>query len=289
MPPIVLALIGVLLGCVLDAVIKHLGAAYPPAVIAFWRYVFGSMISGAAIFAMRKRLPPRGQVGRHAGRSVTVTACTLLFFYCLTVLPIAEATVLIFGAPLLIPPFARWILGEKFRRTAMIALIVGFLGMLITVQGAPLDFTDMRRLTGIAAGVGAAVLYALSVVLLRGLAQRHDAVVISFLGNVFPALYLLVPAVLSGITPALPDLPVLALTGLIGFVFWLLMTQAYGRAPAQSLAAAEYSGLIWSALIGFVFFSEVPRWQVWAGGGVIIVAVMLAAWDVRARPAPSVD
>lgn len=281
LPPIVVALAGVFLGCVMDAVIKRLGAGYSPIVIAFWRYLFGSIISGAAVFLMRRPLPPLKRVRRHAFRSISVTACTLLFFYCLTVLPIAEATVLIFGAPLLIPPFAQVLLKERFRRQAMLALLIGFAGVLVTVQGEKLDLADLPRLLGIAAGVGAAVLYALSVVLLRGLAQKDDAIVISFLGNVFPALYLLVPAIFVGIVPQIADLPVFALTGFIGFVFWLLMTQAYGRAPAQSIAVAEYSGLVWAALLGFVFFAEVPRWQVWVGAAIIVIAVMMSAWEQR--------
>ena len=55
----------------------------------------------------------------------------VLFFHCLTILPIAEATVLIFCAPLMIAPLAWWILGEKMQPMASIALVIGFIGVLI--------------------------------------------------------------------------------------------------------------------------------------------------------------
>jgi len=131
------------------------------------------------------------------------------------------------------------------------------------------------------AGMGTAVLYALSLVLLRQVAQKDDAVVTSFLGNLFPAIYLLIPAMFFRFAPAPADIPVFAFTGIAGFLLWLMLTHAYARAPAQSLAAAEYSALIWSALLGYAFFSEVPRWQVWIGAVVIVFAVLLAAWDGR--------
>jgi drug/metabolite transporter (DMT)-like permease len=153
--------------------------------------------------------------------------------------------------------------------------------MLVTVQGEDFGAMDARRIEGILSGVGAALLYALSLVLLRQLAQKDDAIVTAFLGNIFPAIYLLVPALFLGIAPLPPDIPVFAFTGLAGFLLWLMLTQAYARAPAQSLAAAEYSALIWSALLGYVFFAETPRWQVWIGALVIIAAVTLAAWDGR--------
>jgi S-adenosylmethionine uptake transporter len=114
---------------------------------------------------------------------------------------------------------------------------------------------------GIISGVSASVLYALSVVLLRQLAQKDDAVVTAFLGNVFPSLYLIGPAIFLGVAPAAGDLPIFAVAGLTGFLLWFLLTQAYARAPAQSLAAAEYTALIWSALLGYFFFAETPRWQ----------------------------
>jgi S-adenosylmethionine uptake transporter len=286
-PPIVLALAGVFMGCVMDAVIKHLGANYSAVLVAFWRYLFGMLVSGALVLllGLHKHLPDGPGLRRHAVRAVASTASAVLFFHCLSVLPIAEATVLIFCAPLMIAPLARWILGERFRRMAVWALVIGFVGMLITVQGEDMAAMDARRLEGILSGVGAAVLYALSVVLLRQLAQKDDAVVTAFLGNVFPAVYLLIPAMFFGFFPALADIPVFAFTGFAGFMLWLMLTQAYARAPAQGLAVAEYSALIWSALLGYFFFSEIPRWQIWIGALVIVAAVMLSAWDGRRRAA----
>lgn len=280
-PPIGLALLGVFMGCLLDAMIKHLSASYTAVLIGFVRYCFGSLFSGFAFLTMRKRLPSAAGLRAHALRATTLAGSAVLFFHALAILPIAEATILIFCAPLMIAPLAHWLLKEKLRRTALIALIVGFVGVLITVQGEPVSGEAARRLEGILAGVGAAFVYALSIVLLRQLAQRDDALVTAFLGNAFPALYLLVPAVLLGAAPMTSDLPAFAFTGLTGFALWFLLTQAYARAPAQTLAAAEYSALIWSALLGYVFFQETPRWQVWAGAAVIIAAVMLSAWDSR--------
>ena len=79
------------------------------------------------------------------------------------------------------------------------------------------------------------------------------------------------------------DLPLFALTGLTGFAMWFMLTSAYSRAQAQNIAAAEYTALIWSALLGYVFFAEIPRWQVWAGAAVVVAAVMMSAWDTRQR------
>ncbi len=282
-PPLVLAMAGVMLGCAMDAMVKSLGLVYGVVLIAASRYVFGSIFSGATAMAMQLKLPNVSGLRRHALRAVVIAACSLLFFNCLTILPIAEATVLIFCAPLMIAPLAAWLLHEKIRPAAMLALAVGFAGVLVTVQGAEDAGENVRRLEGGASGVGAAVLYALSMVLLRQLARNDHAVTTAFLSNLFPAIYLLPVAIALGVTPAMTDLPLFALTGLTGFAMWFMLTSAYSRAQAQNVAAAEYTALIWSALLGYVFFAEIPRWQIWAGAAVVIAAVMMSAWDARQR------
>ena len=280
-PPLVLAMVGVMMGCMMDALIKHLGAAYTAVLIATMRYVFGTVFSGATVIALKRRMPDAAGLRRHALRAVASTLSAVLFFHCLTILPIAEATVLIFCAPLMIAPLAWWILGERMQPMASIALVIGFVGVLITVQGAPEAADNARRMEGVIAGITAAGLYSLSVVLLRQLAQKDDAIVTAFLGNVFPALYLIGPAILLGTAPAIADLPLFVVAGLTGFLLWFLLTQAYARAPAQGLAAAEYTALLWSALLGYFFFAETPRWQVWIGALVIVAAVALSAWHSR--------
>jgi S-adenosylmethionine uptake transporter len=287
-PPLALAVTGVLLGCVMDAMVKQLGFTYGVVLIATARYVFGSLFAGAAVLALNARLPDPAGMKRHALRAVVITACSLLFFNCLTILPIAEATVLVFCAPLMISPLARWILGETMRPAATAALVVGFIGVLVTVQGAESAADTARRVEGIASGIAAAALYALSMVLLRQLSRKDDAVAVAFLSNLFPMIYLLPVAIAMGAAPMAADLPLFALTGATGFAMWFMLTSAYSRSQAQNVAAAEYTALIWSALLGYVFFAEVPRWQVWAGAAVVVAAVMMSAWDARRRKARGV-
>ena len=282
-PALVLAMVGVMLGCVMDALLKHLGFVYGVVLIATLRYVFGIVFSGATFAVMRLKVPSLSGLRRHALRSVVITGSSLLFVNCLTILPIAEATVLIFCAPLMIAPLATWLLGEKMRPAAVLALGVGFLGVLVTVQGAEAGADNARRMEGILSGIGASGCYALSMVLLRQLARHDHVVTTAFLSNVFPAIYLLPFAIALGGTPAPADLPMFALTGLIGFGMWFMLTSAYSRAQAQNVAAAEYTALIWSAALGYLFFAETPRWQVWAGAAVVVAAVLMSAWDSRRR------
>jgi S-adenosylmethionine uptake transporter len=284
--PIALALAGVFMGCLLDAMIKHLSASYSVILVAFMRYFFGTLIAGAAVFGLKRKFPDARGIRSHAIRAIALTGSATLFFYALQTLPIAEATVLIFCAPLFIAPLGRWILKEKLRPFAMAGLALGFVGVIIAVQGAPPGAETSTRLYGILAGVSAAGLYALSIVLLRQLAQKDDVLVTAFFGNFFPALYLLIPTLILGVAPKVADLPGFAFTGLVGFGLWFMLTTAYSRAPVQRLAATEYTALIWSALLGYFFFAETPRLQLWIGAVVVVLAVMVAAWDGKRADLP---
>ena len=59
------------------------------------------------------------------------------------------------------------------------------------------------------------------------------------------------------------------------------MTLAYANAKAQTLAPFEYTGLIWSSLLGYVFFHEIPSLRLYAGAGVIILACLVVAFETH--------
>jgi|694.fasta_scaffold117802_2 S-adenosylmethionine uptake transporter len=283
-PPIVLATAGVMLGCAMDAMVKSLGGAYSVILIAAGRYAFGALFAGIVLVTSRAPLPNRESLPAHALRALIIAACALLFFNCLTLLPIAEATMLIFSAPLMIAPLARMLLGEPMRAASSGALLLGFAGVLVTVHGLEGAADTGRRLEGLLSGAAAAVLYALSMVLLRQMGPKNNPVTIAFLSNLIPALYLVPVAAWLGAAPATGDVLLFAMTGLAGFLMWFCLTAAYARAPAQDIAPAEYTALIWSAALGFIFFAEVPRWQAWAGAGIIVLGMMLVTWDSRRMP-----
>ena len=141
---------------------------------------------------------------------------------------------------------------------------------------------DGNRLYGTAAVLGSAVLYALNIVLLRLRTKEEDSLTLVTFMNVFPALFLLPFLVLF--TDPLPRTeswgPMIAVA-FLGIGIWWLMTLAYGRAKAQTLAPFEYTGLIWSALLGYAFFQEIPGWRVWAGAAIIIAACLVVAFETH--------
>lgn len=280
--PFLIAALGVLCGCGIDVFVKALSQTMPVFEVTVWRFVFGALFA-LAIFVAAGRPFPSGEAWRfHTLRGTVHLGAALLFFFSLTQLGLAEATVIGFTAALMIAPIARLLLGERFGVVSVVATLLGFAGALVTVSGetsgAP---EDGNRLLGLASVLGSAICYATSVVLLRMRAQKEDALTIVMLANVLPALIGLPILLAGGPVPDVSDLPALVGLGLFGLSIWWLLTLAYARAPAQKLAPLEYTAVIWSALFGALFFGEIPDWTLYVGAAVIIGACLLAAFETR--------
>ncbi|MEH6808574.1 MAG: DMT family transporter [Hyphomonas oceanitis] len=272
--PLLLAVLAVAMGSGIDALVKATAPGAGVMVLVAWRFLFGAMIATTVFLVQRRAWPKREAVLFHIMRSLMQVASAILLFYALTQLALAETVLIGFTAALMVP-FAAWlILGEAVSPRAFGLTLLGFAGAAFAVSATPEGAVGAHRLLGIASILASAMLYAVVLVLLRLRAVKEDATTIALFTNGVPALCLS-PFLFGLAGPVnVNDLPVFALLGAIGYAVWYLLTLAYARARAQLLAPLEYTALIWAALIGFVFFDEVPGWRV-AVGAVLIVAACL--------------
>ncbi len=287
--PILIYVAGVAVFCVMDALMKALVQTNPVLMASFWRYIFA--LPFIALFWWRDGRPAitAEMLPIHAVRGLFIAASAALFFLSLKLLPLAEAVTVAFVAPLMIPPLAALMLGERLAPASLLAGLAGFAGVL--VAAAPADWSglgDRDRLLGIGAALAAAFTYAIQIVILRKRAAADGPSVISLLGAVLPALYLLPPMlVLTAPAALLPDridLWLFAATGLAGAIALQLIARAYARAEAQLLAPFEYTALAWAALLGWVFFAEPVALRTWAGAAIIALACL---WQARRQPVPT--
>ncbi|HNR76205.1 MAG TPA: DMT family transporter [Parvularculaceae bacterium] len=268
---------GIAVLCAMDGVIKHLVATNDVLVVTLGRYLFGAAF--AAVIWLRAGAPTltRDMWKAHGLRGFVIAMAATSFFWCLSILPLAELIVITFVAPLLVPFMASVVLGEKVRPRSLAAGFAGFAGVIVAAWGGDNFSPDNQRLLGIGGALFSAVTYALSIALLRGRAGKDGAEVVGLLGAIVPGVIVAVPAVVTGELPPVRDLPDFLALGALAAAGIYLLARAYANAEAQVLAPLEYTALIWASLIGFLFFSEIPRPQVWLGGAIIIAACLWGA------------
>src|SRR5215813_4260804 len=130
-----LAIIAEGLLTLMDAMIKSLAPRYNTIEIAFLRFAFGML--GAAVYAVATRPGwPTLEATAHNGlRAVLIVFTATTFFFALGKLPLADAIAISFISPVLTALFGVVILSERFDWRLLVAVVGGFLGMLLIVAG----------------------------------------------------------------------------------------------------------------------------------------------------------
>lgn len=259
--------------CLMDAVVKHLAITVDVPVITLGRYVTGTILALAVWQIQGRPALTRAMLPLHLARGVLIASMAFTFYWSLKTLPLAEAITLSFIAPLLVPPLAALVLGEKMQPRFLAAGALGFVGVLVTVQGAPRF--DGDRLMALGAVLFAAVAYAGSAVLLRARAASDGATIVTLMGALIPMI-ILSPVAIGAQPVDFTTVLWLTAMGAIGNVGMQLLSRAYARIEAQILAVMEFTALGWAALFGWVFFAEPVRLEIWAGAAVILAACIWA-------------
>jgi S-adenosylmethionine uptake transporter len=275
--PALRATAGIAVLSVMDAVIKGMAPYYPIVQVALLRFACGSLVAAAVVMATRPGWPSRETAVANSMRSVVAVLTATTFFYALGQLPLAETLVLSFLAPTFVALFGILLLKERVDSRIVGALAVGFLGTLVVVVGGADADGPARSLSGVAAALASAVLYALSIVLLRQRAQRDKVMHIVIFQNVGPMLLIAPFGLAAWQTPTLPHLAWFMSMGLLGVIGHLLLTTAFAKAEAARLAPLEYTALIWAVLIGYGVFHEVPTLATFAGGALIVGAALITS------------
>lgn len=229
----------------------------------------------------------RGNAGGHAVRLVSMLGAIFLFFSALQRMPLAQGTAIFFGAPFVMTALSVPLLRERVPRAGWAAVVVGFAGVLVVVK--PSADVEPAALLALAASL----LYPVCMVMTRRMSSTETVFALLFwmiVGQfVFAALAL--PFVWEPVRPAhwllIAALAALNLMGNAG------ITHAFHRAPVAVLAPFEYTALVWSALLGFAVWGDLPSARVWVGAAIIAAAGLFAALrarpDATPTPSPSTD
>ena len=280
--PIGLALGGVFLYSVLDAVMKAQGLAMGAYSAMYWRNVAGVILAAALYLPFRPARPSRPAFKLHVIRSALTAVMMYCFFFGLTRVPLAQAIGLTFIAPIIALFLASPFLGERIGANSKFAALLGFGGVMVVVGGDLLRMNAETDLLGVSAMLAFAVMYAVNLILQRKLALIAKPMEITFYQNTI-VLLLMTP-----LAPFLLLMPanelqwggaVLAGSAAIGSL--ILMSTAYRRAEAQQLVSTEYTAFVWAAIFGWWLFGEAVSAQTLLGTGLIMFGCVVGARATR--------
>jgi drug/metabolite transporter (DMT)-like permease len=216
-------------------------------------------------------------LGLHFIRNINHFTGQNLWFYAVTVIPLAQVFAFEFTSPLWVTLLAPLVLGERLTRVRMLAAFTGFAGILIIAQPGGTALSP-----GVIAAASAAIGFAGSAVFTRRLTRTESVTSILFWLTVMQAGMGLVCAGFDG-DIALPPPSALPWVGIVAFgglIAHFCLTKALSLAPALVIMPIDFARLPLIALVGMVFYAEPFESAVFFGGAVIIVANLL---NLRAK------
>ncbi len=291
--PFVAACLGMALLTGMDALVKALSGGYPTFQIVFMRFAVTALLVGLAAILLgkfwlhpRKFWPRRDMLMTHAGRALLMVVTTSSFFYALGRLPLADVFALSFTSPIFTAVFAAAFLKERVTPAIGGAIAMGFLGMLVIVFGASRGVAGITYPPlALACALLSPVTYALSIVLLRAQTAQESISVIVTTQALLVALMLAPAVAVQFVWPSERDWLVFLLLGALGSAGYLAFASGLKHITAARFSVVEYTGLLWAALLGQVFFRETPPVTVWLGAALIIAGCLVVVGRQSAKKA----
>ncbi|MDF0490628.1 DMT family transporter [Sphingomonas sp. H39-1-10] len=277
------ATLGIAVFSVMDAVMKGLSLAIGAYNAILWRSLAGTVITGAIFVGARTPWPARAVLRVHLLRGGISAAMTILFFWGLARVPMAQAVALTFVAPLVALLLAALLLHERIGRSALIGSGVALAGIAIIVSGQARAEIGPEAVPGSLAVLGSALCYAWNIILMRQQAQVARPVEIAFFQTAIVAVILLAAAPLFAAAPAARHWPALVGAAALATTSLMLLSWAYARGRASDLAPSEYTAFVWASLLGWLVFSERLSSYTLAGAA-LIIAGCVGGLRARLRP-----
>ncbi len=240
------------------ACVKALEGAIPVAQVILFRNLFAlpallPVLIAAGGFAVLRTKNPWGHVQRCLFGLVGMTGA----FYGYATMPLTTVTALGFTMPFFLTALSVPLLGEKVGWRRWSAVGVGFAGVLVMLR--PWSGGAAYPPLAVALVLLAALGWALAMISIRKLGQTgEDSVTIVAWFAIGAGALAGIAAVPTWVWPDARQWGLLAAVGVISAVAQLLMTAAYRRSATTLLAPFEYSGILWTSLLGALVWAEWP-------------------------------
>jgi drug/metabolite transporter (DMT)-like permease len=217
-----------------------------------------------------------GQLGRvrkdrlpsHVLRNVFHFTGQSLWFWAITMIPLAQVFALEFTSPIWVILLSPLVLGERLTRPRLIAAALGFTGILIVARP---DFAAIDL--GVAAAIGAAFFFAATTLMTKVLTRGEAIVSILFWLTLLQTGFGTVAMLADGkvALPTLETMPWLGLIAVSGVTAHLCLTSALSLAPASFVVPIDFIRLPVIAAIGAAFYAEAVEVTLFLGAALIFL------------------
>jgi len=260
-----------LLFAIMGVLIREVSVGVNNETVVFFRNLVGVLFF-LPMMLLKGFSPFRTQrLRNHFLRTFYGLGAMYCFFYAIAHLPLADAMVFTYAAPVFTPLLAWWWLRESLTPRIIGVVLVGFVGVLLVAKPTGSLFEPKAL-----AGVAASLLAAAAFVSIRAMSSSEPASRIVFYFATFSTLLSAIPMLWAWQVLTLHQLLLLLAVGLVATTSQLVMSKAYALAPPGKIGPLSYLAIVFSGGFAWFLWGEMPGVSSWAGAGLIFVASLLS-------------
>jgi len=258
----------------MHTVVRYLSAELHPFAIVFFRNLFGLVAILPLIarngIATLKTSQPKLYIYRISLGLLAMTS----WFYALSKVPLANATALSFSSTIFATLAAWLFLGESMRLRRWLAIGIGLAGVLIVLRPGMSGFNAYALLA-----IGSAIGWGIGIAIVKKLSTTDSTTSIIAWMSIGLSFLSFWPALLFWQWPSPSQLFWLLLVGTLATGGHYFMTSALRLADTATVMSVDFTRLIWTAVLGYIFFSDILDAATVTGAFVIFVS----AWYIIFR------
>ena len=240
---------------------------------ALFRFVFGLMIISPIIIKSKFSIFKTKNLKFHFVRSSLNLPAMLLGFGSISLIPIEKFTAIQFIVPFIVTILAVMFLGEKIYIYRTIALILVFVGMIVIIRPGIIDIS-----LGVAMALGSSFFWAIVIVMTKKMSADDSAITILAYQYVFMIIFISILTIFFWQPPSIKTLGFLFLAAFTGTVFHLCINHAYKLVDVTMTQPYSFLGLIFSSILGYYIFNDIPDLYTWFGAFIIFIGVLIITY-----------
>lgn len=257
----------------MGGLIRHLSLMdFHPFMTAFARTLLAIMFLAPTFYKVGLNGLKTTQLKLHFFRGMVSAIAVIASFYAVTVIPLANAVSYSFAAPVIATVLAVLFLKERIRLPRIMAVIIGFIGMLVLLRPGSVPFTS-----GVAAALISSVSVAFAIICIRKLSMTDKANVVAIYSLFFTLPITFFFALFEWTWPTGEQWIVLLFVGLCAASAQFSISKAFGNSETTAIMPIDFTRLLFSALIGYFFFEEMPDAYTFVGASIILASAVYAA------------
>jgi drug/metabolite transporter (DMT)-like permease len=260
----------------MTTLIKFLGDDYPAALQTFYRQLAGFLVLLPIILQRRSAAFATTRPGILIFRSAAGTLGMILSFYAFQKMPLADANALSFTRTLWLVPLAALVVREHVGSLRVGAAVVGFVGVLIMLRpGAGGEFAIGWPALAMLAS---SFLFALTITGMKVMTRDHSPTVLLVWSATLGLVMGIPGAFFTWRWPEPFDLFLLAAMGVLGTVTQACYIKGMAIGDAAAMAPIDYIRLVFTVIVGFSLFHEIPSIWTVAGAAVVVASTLFITW-----------